>query len=181
VLYALCGRRWLKPLPLDKAASVTGLARIGDDRWLVTGRRTDKVGFAAVYVPLMWDAVLLPVPKVRALLACGGRADRNLGLVAGAEGVVGWMEGNELQHVTLPGAPDLSAAAIDISGRYWVGGAGSIWVRPADEKWALAWRSPEWLSPIVSLFADIGVVIGLSADGGIVQGRPASQPGDAVV
>lgn len=174
VLYALCARRWLKPLSLDKAASVTGLARIGDARWLVTGRRTDGAGFAALYSPLMWDAVMLPVPRVRALLACAGRADRNLGMAVGAEGVIGWMEGDELAHVTLPGAPDLSAAAIDVGGRYWVGGAGSIWLRPADGGWSLAWHKAGWETPIVSLFADVGLVIGLTADGGIVEGRPVA-------
>lgn len=176
VLYALCARRWLKPMPFDKAASVTGLARIADDRWLVTGRRHDGVGFAALYNPLMWDAVLLRVPKVRALLACAGRSDRRLSLAVGAEGVVGWMQGDQFEHLTLPGTPDLSAAAIDVSGRYWVGGAGAIWLRTTDGTWSVAWKKPEWVSPIVSLFADVGIVIGMTADAGIVEGRPASDP-----
>jgi serine/threonine protein kinase len=175
VLYALCSRRWLKPMPLDKALTINGLARIGDDRWLVTGRRSDGAGFTALYRPLMWDAVFLPVPKVRALMACAGRVDRNLGVAVGADGLVGWIDADDkLQHLTLPEKPDLSAAAIDVSGRYWVGGGGSIWLRPTDGQWSVAWRNPEWVSPIVSLFADVGIVIGLTADGGIVEGRPAS-------
>jgi eukaryotic-like serine/threonine-protein kinase len=171
VLYALSSGRWLKPLPLEKAAAITSLARIDDERWLVTGRRSDAAGFAAIYQPLMWDAVMLPVPRVRALLASAGRTDRRLGLVAGAEGLVAWVEEGTVEQTTLEGEPDLSAAAIDVGGRHWVAGAGSIWLKTADRSWMRAWRGEQWNTPIISLFADVGMVIGVSVDGGVVEGR----------
>jgi hypothetical protein len=33
------------------------------------------------------------------------------------------------------------------------------------------WRSAEWRSPFVSVFADVGLVIGVTADGGVIEGR----------
>jgi hypothetical protein len=33
------------------------------------------------------------------------------------------------------------------------------------------WREERWQAPIVSLYADLGTVIAMAADGGIVEGR----------
>jgi hypothetical protein len=37
--------------------------------------------------------------------------------------------------------------------------------------WRLAWRDEGWQVPFVSLSADLGRVIGMTADGGILEGR----------
>jgi serine/threonine protein kinase len=173
VLYTLSSRRWLKPLSLDKAVSVSGLARIADDRWLVTGRRRDKRGFVAEVSPLQWDAVELKVPHVRAVVACAARADRSYGLAVGSEGLVARIVDGRCDAQILAGAPDLSAAAIDVAGRAWVAAARRIWMRPfiGDAEFVPVWDEPSLVAPIVSLFADVGRVIAITADGSVVEGR----------
>ncbi len=77
---------------------------------------------------------------------------------------------------SLPGAPDLSAAALDVLNREWVATLGALWSRDArkEEPWQVAWRAPSWKAPFVSLMADAGLVMAITADGAIVEGR-ASQ------
>lgn len=180
VLYALSSRRWLKPLPLEGVARVSALARVGDDRWLVAGRKRDGAGFLALYQPLMWHAENFEIPRVRALLSASARADRGLGVATGSEGLVVSYQNNEASHTILNGKPDLSAAAVDVVGRIWVSGAGQIWMRePGAEAMTPIWHDSAELVPIVSLFADVGLVIAMRADGGIVEGRHTATP-DAV-
>ena len=173
VLYTLTSRRWLKPLPLAKAAAISGLARIADDRWLVTGRRHNNRGFVAEVSPLQWDAVELSIPRVRAVVACGARADRNYGLAVGSDGLVARIINGRCHAETLKGSPDLSAAAIDVAGRAWVAAARRIWMRPfiGDAEFVPVWEEPSLVAPIVSLFADVGRVIAIAADGCVVEGR----------
>jgi hypothetical protein len=38
-------------------------------------------------------------------------------------------------------------------------------------RWDCVWDEPRWTMPIVSLFADLGVVIGMTAEGGVIEGR----------
>ncbi|MBK7582911.1 MAG: serine/threonine protein kinase [Myxococcales bacterium] len=174
VLYALSSRRWLKPLRLDEVARVSSVARVGDDRWLIAGRRSDGAGFAALYYPLLWQVDMLDIPRVRALLSCAGRADRRLGVATGSEGLVVCVDDNGASHWFLKGKPDLPAAAVDVAGRIWASGAGCIFMRePGAEFFQPVWQDPDWVAPIVSLFADVGMVIAMSADGGIVEGRRA--------
>jgi hypothetical protein len=33
------------------------------------------------------------------------------------------------------------------------------------------WHEPSWTVPFVSIYADLGLVIALAADGGLVEGR----------
>jgi hypothetical protein len=176
VLYALSSRRWLKPMPLPGVARVSGLARVGDDRWLIAGRRHDGSGFAALYQPLMWETHMFDVPRVRAMLSCAGRSDRKVGVATGSEGLVVCLDETGTHHWVLKGKPDLPAAAIDVAGRVWASGAGCIWMRePAAEGFEPVWQDPAWTTPIVSLFADVGLVIAMGADGGIIEGRRATQ------
>jgi len=50
---------------------------------------------------------------------------------------------------------------------------GRLWVRDpeSDVRWQSVWHDPSWQAPIVSLMADAGIVIGMTADGGILEGR----------
>jgi len=177
VLYALSNRRWLKPLVLDDVLRVSALARISDGEWLLAGRRSDGAGFAAVYSPLMFEARMLDIPRVRALLSCAARPEANVGVATGSEGLVVCFERGQNSHFILRGKPDLPAAAVDVTGGVWASGAGGIWVREAGaDRFDPAWQDPTWVTPIVSLFADVGLVIALSADGGIIEGRRAASP-----
>ena len=175
VLYALSSRRWLKPLRLDDVARVSAISRVGDDRWLVVGRRGDGAGFAALYYPLLWQVQMLDIPRVRALLSCAGRTDRRVGVATGSEGLVICVDDVGESHWFLRGKPDLPAAAVDVAGRIWASGAGCIFLRePSSDRFEPVWQDPAWVTPIVSLFADIGIVIAMGADGGILEGSRSS-------
>ena len=196
VLCALSNRRWLKPLPLPGVAVVMALARIEDARWLVAGRGVDGRGLVAVYAPLDWALTRLPAPPVRAFLACAGQPDRGVGLATGADGAIVWyregttsIEAMEEEPATAGSRPpssriDVSAASIDAFGRGWAAGAGRICVHqlalpydgvsPPIGRWSPIWQDPSWRAPIVSLFTDVGIVIAMTADGGIIEGRAGS-------
>lgn len=171
-LYALAGRRWLKPLPLDGVAALGSIARIGDERWLLAGRTEDRKGFAAVYTPLSWDVAPVSTPPVRAFLRCAGQPERDVGLAAGADGTVLWYDGAGPRVEVIEGGVDLSAAAVDVAARGWVAGAGTLWTRdPADGGWRRAWHDPSWTTPVVSMFADAGLVVAMTASGDVLEGR----------
>lgn len=179
VLCALAARRWLKPLPLEDVASLMSVARFEDERWLLAGRAMDGQGYVGLYSPLDWEVVRIPTPQVRAYLASAGLPERGIGVASGANGAVIWVEGGvaTLEHVE--GGHDLSATAVDGLGRGWVAGLGRIWVRRTVERadggraphWECVYRDVAWEAPIVSLFADVGSVVAMTADGGIVEGQ----------
>jgi hypothetical protein len=184
-LCCLTSRRWLKPLPIEGVAAITRLARIGDAKWLLVGRATDGGGYAAVVRPLEWSLERVETPFVRAFLACYGEASANSGLAVGASGAVVWVYPNGVRHEFVEGKPDLSAAAIDASGRGWAASAGRIWmhhrtahatgrVEPPLGQWDVMWQDDSWTAPIVALFTEPGVVVGMTADGGIIEGRTTS-------
>jgi serine/threonine protein kinase len=175
-LCALIGKRWLKPLPLPDVAAVSSLARVDDVRWLLAGRSADGRGFAALYSPLDWEVERLDGPSVRAYLACAGQIDREMGIITGAEGSVVLRQGHRIAVESIEGGFDLSAAAVDAVGRCWAGGAGRIWMRRPSPlrpstRWDALWEDASWTVPIVSLFADLGGVTGMTADGGVIEGR----------
>jgi serine/threonine protein kinase len=188
-LCALSGGRWLKPLPLPDMAALSSLARVDDTHWLLAGRGADGRGFAALYSPLDWEIERLesPVragehtqaPSVRAYLACAGQLDRDQGLATGAGGAVVHRRGQQISHETIEGGFDLSACAVDAVGRAWAASAGRIWVRQpshggpesAPPRWESIWEDSAWTMPIVSMFADLGGIVGMTADGGVIEGR----------
>jgi eukaryotic-like serine/threonine-protein kinase len=184
-LCTMVGRRWLRPLPLSEVAVLSALARIDDGKWLLAGRGVDGRGFAAVYLPLEWEVLRMRTPHVRAFLASAGLPDSQVGLAAGAEGGVVWSHGGVLSTETIDGGHDLSAVSLDAVGRGFAAGPGRIWmhqtlvpsdgVQPPVGRWELIYSDPSWTAPIVSLFTDLGTVIAMTADGGIITGR--IQPG----
>lgn len=185
LLCCLSGRRWLKPLPVDDAAAISGLARIADAKWLIVGRARDGGGYAAIYRPMEWDLERVETPLVRAFLAACGEETAGTGLAVGASGSVVWTYPAGVRHelVEREGErPDLSAASIDASSRGWVASAGGIWMHhrtanqtggklPPIGRWELMWSDDHWRAPIVALFTEPGLVVGMTADGGIIEGR----------
>ncbi len=75
------------------------------------------------------------------------------------------------------GAPDLSAAALDVLDREWVTSLGTLWTRAygLGETWRPAWAESTWGAPFVSVMADAGLIVAKTADGGIVEERSASR------
>ena len=175
----MIGRRWLKALPLPNVMAVTSIARVGDATWLLAGRKTGGGGIAALFHPLAWELEPIDSPDVRAYLACGGHPDNGVGVVAGADGVMLYLDESGAAVEAVPERVDVSATVVDPSGLCWAAGAGHIWQRKLEETtgqhhWTCLWEDASWTAPMVSIFADVGLVLAVTADGEIVEGRPAN-------
>jgi serine/threonine protein kinase len=171
LLHALVGKRWLRPLPVDQATTLSSICRLDDEHWLVAGRGVDARPYAAIYRPLMWDLDRLATPHGRALLACAGRPERALAIAVGSDGLVVTLDRGEVRVEYLPNAPDLAAAAIDTLGRQWAAGRGRVFVRRVDGNWECVWQHPDWQPPFVSLLAEVGLVSVMTVDGAVLESR----------
>jgi eukaryotic-like serine/threonine-protein kinase len=174
-LWAMAARRWLKPLPLDGAAYVAALLRLDDERWVICGRQQQGSGFCSIYTPTQWETTVLLTPRTRAFVSGASEPERGLALVVGSEGVALRIEGQEAVSSVAEGAPALTTAAMDVLDREWVCSLGRLWVRdPARGlAWRPVWHDPSWQAPFVSMIADAGMVVAMTADGGILEGRAA--------
>ena len=175
-LWALSGRRFLKPFPLDNVQNVAAVMRLDDTRWLVCGRLLQGGGFAAVYSPLQWEIKFLRTPPTRAFVNGSASVERSLALVVGSDGTALRAQGEETTVSVVHGAPDLSASALDLLDREWVAGLGTLWTRDPRlaEAWRPAWSDSTWEAPFVSMLADSGRVMAMTASAGIVEGRSGS-------
>ncbi len=169
-LFSCVGRHWLKPLELPELASLPALARASEERWLVAGRERSGRGFLAFYSPLEWRLERLAADEVRAYLAAASCPA--VGVVVGAGGRVVRVEGSIVTRSAVPDGVDLSATALDDSGQAWTASLGKIWMQ-APAGWECAWKDARWDVPIVSLYADGRRVLGVSADGGMIEGLSA--------
>jgi hypothetical protein len=172
-LLAMSSRRWMKPLVLEGVQNVSALLRLDDARWVVCGRLLDGHGFAAVYSPMQWELVPLTVPQTRALVGGSSSLERELALVVGSDGVALRIEREQCSVSLVQGMPDLSACAVDVLDREWVASLSTLWTRDSRSGQAFlpAWKDPAFQAPFVNLMADAGLVLAMSADGGIVEGR----------
>ena len=175
LLAGISGGRWLKPLPVPRAASLTTLARLDETRWIVGGRGTDGRGYAGIYSPLRWEVDALPTAETRAWLDSASRLERDVSMLVGSHGAVLRRERGEASVGYLPAPLDLASAAIDVLGRAWAGGAGELWMAAgAETGWSRLWANPEWRAPFVSIFADAGFVFAATAEGAILEGRSSA-------
>lgn len=173
LLHTFIGRRWLRPLSVGGATYLASIARVEDERWLVAARTSAGRGMLALYSPLNWTLERLAVPDVRAFMACAGRTEARVGIAVGADGAVVWRTERGLRAEFIDPRRDLSAVSLGPDGSAWVASAGRIWRRrPSHSAWQCLWSEDAWLGPIVSLFVDSDVVVAVSADGGILEGRP---------
>ena len=172
-LWAMAARRWLRPLPLTGVAFVSSLLRLDDSRWLICGRLWQGSGFAAIYTPTMWETQYLETPRTRAFVGGSSEPQRGIGLVVGSDGVAVRVEEDRVTSTIAEGAPDLTASAMDVLDREWAASVGKLWVRDPqrDAGFQAVWRDPEWRTPFVSVMADAGMVVAMTVDGGIVEGR----------
>jgi eukaryotic-like serine/threonine-protein kinase len=172
-LLAMSGRRWLKPLPLDGVQNVAAVLRLDDTRWLVCGRRVQGGGFAALYSPLDWELKFLQTPATRAFVNGSSSVERSLALIVGSDGTALRTEGDLTTVSIVPGAPDLSASALDVLDREWVASLGTLWTRDPRlaEAWRPAWSDRTWDVPFVSMIADSGRLMAMTANAAIVEGR----------
>jgi len=172
-LLAMSGRRWLKPFPLDRVQNVASVLRFDDTRWLICGRLVQGGAFAALYSPLDWELKLLPTPATRAFVNGASSVERSLGLVVGSDGNALRVEGDLTTVSIVPGAPDLSASALDVLDREWVASLGALWTRDPRmaEAWRPAWSDRSWDAPFISMIADSGRLMAMTANAAIVEGR----------
>jgi serine/threonine protein kinase len=177
LLYAMAARRWVRPVPLEGVSYVAALLRLEDTRWLVCGRLASGGGFAAVYTPLEWEVEFLSTPRTRAFVGGATEPERALGLLVGSHGVALRIEHMKASSTVAEGEPDLTAGAMDVLDREWVASLGRLWVRDPqrDQQWRSVWGDPAWTAPFISIMADAGMVVALSADGGIIEGRAGWQ------
>jgi len=172
-LLAMSSRRWMKPLVMEGVQNVSGLLRLDDARWIVCGRLLDGSGFAAVYSPMQWELTPLQVPRTRAFVGGSSNVERELALVVGSAGVALRIEREQSSLSLVQGEPDLSAGAVDVLDREWVASLNTLWTRDSrtGQSFVPAWKDPGFQAPFVSLIADAGLILAMSADGGIVEGR----------
>jgi hypothetical protein len=174
-LWAMAARRWMKPMRLDGVSYVATLLRLDDSRWVLAGRLAQGTGFVAIYAPMLWDVSYLQTPHTRAFVGGASEPERSSALLVGAGGVSVRIEGERKDATLAPGAPDLTAAALDVLAREWVASLGKLWVRDPgrDTTWQRVWTGKEWQSPFISLMADAGMLIAMTVDGGVLEGRAA--------
>jgi eukaryotic-like serine/threonine-protein kinase len=172
-LWAMAARRWMKPLPLDGVAYVASLLRLDDSRWVICGRLSQGTGFAAIYSPMQWETTVLLTPRTRAFVGGAAEPERGLALIVGSQGVALRVEDEEAVSTIAEGSPDLTAGAMDVLDREWVASLGRLWVRDPQRNsaWRSVWNDPTWNAPFISIMADAGLVVAMTADGGVLEGR----------
>lgn len=172
LLLTFTGGSW-RELPLAGVSHVTTLVRLDESRWLFGGRLESGTGFVAIYDPNRGRAELMAAPPTRAYVAGASAPERGVALMVGGHGVTWRVDPGDTAAVYVEGEPELTASALDILDREWVASTGALWTRDPeyDPVWRPAWRDLRWQTPFVSLMADPGIVIAMTADGGIVEGR----------
>jgi eukaryotic-like serine/threonine-protein kinase len=171
----------MKPLPLEGVSYVATLLRLDDSHWLICGRLAQGVGFAAIYAPMQWEVTYLHAPRTRAFVAGASEPERSIGLVVGSQGVALRVENGKAVASVAEGGPDLTAGAMDVLDREWVASIGRLWVRDPSRsaEWRPVWGDTSWGAPIITIMADAGMVVAMSADGGIIEGRAPWRTGKA--
>jgi hypothetical protein len=108
---------------------------------------------------------------MRAYLAGASAPDESSGVVVGAAGRVLRVERSSITRGTVPEGVDLSATTFDDEGRLWIASLGKLWTQVASgSAFECAWKEPRWNVPMVSLYADQRRVLGVAADGGMMEG-----------
>ena len=175
-LHTVAGKRWFRPLdPLDLGV-VAALSPMGESTWLIAGRSASGQGRVVAFNPLEWSLAAIETPPTRAFMATAGQALRRVGVAAGAGGLVVRSIEGAITVDSIDGAPDLSSTAVDETGRAWAGSSGSLYLRDSDEGaiWERAWHDAAWTAPFVSLFAQEGQILAMTADGAVLEGRAAA-------
>lgn len=172
VLFGISGKRWLRELPMNDLSLLLGLSRFDEERWLVAGRRRSGGAFAGLYSPLRWEIAPIGTLQVRTFTACAGVMEVGVGMVVGAQGAALRVGSSSVEASMVPGGPDLSSVVMEPNQRAWTTSLGRIWMQtPQDPlRWTCTWEDPRWNVPVIGLFSDGRRVIGVSADGAVIEG-----------
>jgi serine/threonine protein kinase len=170
-LWAWLSGRFMEPLELPDVACISGCAPLSDTAWLFVGEAVDGRGLLLEFRPLGHRCRVLAHTPAGAALSCASALELGLGFVAGKAGYAATLSEGTLETLPLAREHDASSVALDLLGRPWVGTSGSLWTR--ETEWERAWCDPGWSSPFVSIWADVGRVVAVTADGGIIQAERA--------
>jgi hypothetical protein len=97
-------------------------------------------------------------------------------IVGGVDGSVNALIGEQWHRSSLSKSAAIAACAIEPSTRAWLGTANRLWSGwPDTGAWHPVWTG-DAQAPIVSIYADGGVVYAMTADGAIIEGRPEDIP-----
>ncbi len=169
-LWTRVARRWMRPFPLNGASQVTTINRLDDERWLVGGATPQAGPFAAVYAPLQQELRTLPVLGSTPLRASATVLEQGLGCVVGGSGCLTVSEAGD-EWALVNEQLSATAVAIDVQHHQWIGGRGCLWSRDAQGQWLQRWAHPEWTGDFCALLADGDRILGMTTDGGIIEGR----------
>ena len=170
------GRHWIRSLELREVSLLSTVARVDETRWLITGRDHGGRAWAGIHYPLDMRVTAIPVPNTRALVACTSRRGQRLAVAVGSTGTLLCFDETGASTAIVPGCPDLSAVAIDLSSQIWVASIGSIQNRVSPSSaFSCQWHNPSWGSPFVSLHAELGHLFALTVDGGVLESRIHAQ------
>jgi eukaryotic-like serine/threonine-protein kinase len=170
-LWAWISGRFMEPLPLPDIIDVTACAALSDTAWLFSGDTADGAGTLLEFRPLGHRCRVLARAPGRKLLACASEMDAGIALVSGQGGYLASVSEGQVSENPLPVDADVTAVALDPLGRHWAATPGALWTR--DDTWNKAWTNPSWSAPFVSILADVGRIVAVTADGGVVQAERA--------
>ncbi|HYQ17962.1 MAG TPA: hypothetical protein VEQ58_19450, partial [Polyangiaceae bacterium] len=170
-LWAWLSGRFMEPLELPDIIDVSSCAQLTDTSWLFVGQARDGSGVLLEFRPLGHRCRELARVAGCSLRGCSSALELGLALVGGQSGYVATLSGDAALEVSLSSQQDVSTVAVDPLGRAWAATPGELWTR--EETWQLAWSEPSWTAPIVGILADVGRVVAVTADGGIVQAERA--------
>jgi eukaryotic-like serine/threonine-protein kinase len=173
LVFGLAARRWMKPASLSRARTVTAVARLEDERWLISGKSQSGSGFVVAYSPLMFTVELVASDDEAMFTSCAAQVDLGIGAAVGPGGRALKLEGDKAKIMNVPGGPDLSAVSLDVGGRIWTGSVGKIWLHEPEAPltWRCLWENENFATPFVGIFADVGRVVATTRDGAVVEGR----------
>jgi serine/threonine protein kinase len=166
-LWAWLSGRFMEPLELADVVEISGAAALSETSWLFAGQSADGSGLLLEFRPLGHRYRVLSQSPSRALTACASAPEAGLALGAGQAGYAVMSGEAGVHEVSLPVDEDITAVALDPLGRAWAATRGALW--SYDESWCRVWSDASFTSPFVGILADVGRIIAVTSDGGIVQ------------
>lgn len=170
-LWAWLSGRFMEPLELPGVAEVTAVTPLSDTSWLFAGRSDDGSGLLLEFRPLGHRCAERWRAPGRALTTCASVAETGRALGAGEAGCAVLVGAGAPEERPLPSEDEVTAAALDPLGLAWAATRGKLWA--LEDTWRPVWADASFRSPIVSILADVGRVVAVTADGRVVQAERA--------
>lgn len=170
-LWAWLNGRFMEPLELPDVVEISGGAQLSDTSWLFVGQAPDGSGTLLEFRPLGHRCQVVGRAPLGAGMSCASALELALSFVVGKAGYVTSLSRAPQADLPIPSERDATAVAVDVLGRPWVATPGVLWTR--DDGWQEAWSDASFSSPFVSILADVGRIVAVTRDGGVVQAERA--------